>query len=286
MPPNKVIKKKITKRKLVNAILDIQTQKLSFAQLKASLANLTTMIQGGEYELPTLAISSLKIDQVQSMLNLSFSFNNIEFQNQPPVDPSPICTEWMRITRNTFGNSESNEALTRITLNNLLVCSHHHITSHSDDTSNTVHLNAEANWSLWYGPKEDVAVSVVVVEAKSGATATSGVSQTLGYMGCVHRKRKELGKMDSTVYGVVSDGQYFVFLKINNDSQWCEYIVSARLNNYRQVLGLLVHIFRAAAVMSPIQSENTSVQTHSKESSGVSYLEFDEEKEEDAEEEI
>lgn len=109
----------------------------------------------------------------------------------------------MRITRNTFGNSESNEALTRITLNNLLVCSHHHITSHSDDTSNTVHLNAEANWrygpvvhdkmkydligrpdySLWYGPKEDVAVSVVVVEAKSGATATSGVSQTLGYMG-------------------------------------------------------------------------------------------------------
>ncbi|KAJ5501304.1 hypothetical protein N7453_006121 [Penicillium expansum] len=306
MPPSKVFKKKITKKKLVNAILDMQTQKLSFAQLKASVANLTTMIQGDEYELPKLAISSLKIDQVQTMLNLSFSFNNIEFQNQPPIDPSPICSEWMRITRNTFGNSEADEALTRITLNNLLVCSHHYITSHSEDMSNNVHLNAEANWrygpvvqdgmkydligrpdySLWYGTKEDVAVSVVVVEAKSGATATSEVPQTLGYMGCAHRKRKELGKMDSTVYGVVSDGQYFVFLKINDDSEWCEHIVSARLNNYRQVLGLLVHIFRAATIMSPMQSEHTPVQIHSREYSGVSYLGFDEEKDESTEEEF
>ncbi|KAJ6124020.1 hypothetical protein N7471_011337 [Penicillium samsonianum] len=55
--------------------------------------------------------------------------------------------------------------------------------------------------------------------------------------------------MDSTVYGVVADGQYFVFLKINNDSQWCEHIVSAHLNNYQEVLRLLVHIFHAAAIM-------------------------------------
>ena len=34
-----------------------------------------------------------------------------------------------------------------------------------------------------------------------------------------------------------------------------------------------MHMFRTAA--TPVQSEKTSVQTHSKESSGVSYMRFD-----------
>lgn len=100
-------------------------------------------------------------------------------------------------------NSEDNEALTRITLENLLACSHHHVTSHSDNVSNEIHINARGRWrygpvvhkgakydligrpdySLWYGTKEDVAVSVVVVEAKAGVTATPGIPQVLGYMG-------------------------------------------------------------------------------------------------------
>lgn len=106
------------------------------------------------------------------------------------------------MTKNAFGNSEANEALTRVTLNNLLVDAHHHVRSHYDNVKG-LHLNAEALWrygpvvykdakydlvgrpdySVWYGTKEEIAVSVVVVEAKSGGTATAGVPQTLGYMG-------------------------------------------------------------------------------------------------------
>ncbi|CAI7572193.1 unnamed protein product [Penicillium discolor] len=233
-PPKKVTKKKITKRKLVTAILYMQTHKLSFAEWEANIANLEALVQGEEYELPTLAISSLSISDVQSMLKLSFSLDNAEFRNQPPVDPPPSYVEWM--------NSEDNEALTRITLKNLLVCSHHHVTSHSDNVSNEIHINAGGRWwygpvvhkgakydligrpdySLWYGTKEDVAVSVVVVEAKAGVTATPGIPQVLGYMGCIHRRRKRLAKVNSMVYGVVSDGQYFAFLKINDDSQAME----------------------------------------------------------------
>ncbi|KAJ6184674.1 hypothetical protein N7519_005975 [Penicillium mononematosum] len=54
--------------------------------------------------------------------------------------------------------------------------------------------------------------------------------------------------------------------------RWSEYIVTARLGNYQEVVGLLVHMFRAAATMSPAQSEGTSVQTHSKEASAELYM--------------
>ncbi|KAJ5967220.1 hypothetical protein N7501_003468 [Penicillium viridicatum] len=313
MPPYKVVKKKATtKQRMMNAILDLQDQahKHSFSQLKASIASLTSIVQGDQSELPTIAISSLNFGDVQVMLKLNHSLSNLEFRTQPPVELSPIYAQWLDMTRNAFGKSETNEALTRLTQNNLLVFAHNYVTSQPDSTPtdlhmNELHLNAEGLWrygpvthkglkydlvgrpdySLWYGNEEDVAVSIVVVEAKGGAGASSGVSQTLGYMGCVHRRRKDLQKVDSTVYGVVSDGQCWVFLKINNDSEWTEHMIPTRLGNYQEVLGLLMHMFRTAATMSPIQSEKTSVQTHSKESSGGSYMGFDVDAEEESSDE-
>ncbi|KAJ5471082.1 hypothetical protein N7530_008439 [Penicillium desertorum] len=110
----------------------------------------------------------------------------------------------MEITRNAFGKSEQNEEFTRITLN-LLFASHHCATSHPDNASpdlkvTDLHLNAEglvnhglvtykgamydligySDYSLWYGIEKDVALGGVLVEDKSGATATTGLSQTLG----------------------------------------------------------------------------------------------------------
>ncbi|KAJ5964768.1 uncharacterized protein N7479_004644 [Penicillium vulpinum] len=326
MPPTKIEKKKATtKKKIVQAILDIKINKFSFSQLRASVAQLTSMVQNEEYELPTLAISSLNIDDVQSTLNIKFSLNNLEFRDQGQIEFSPSFgtytqtrievnatsdqfekAEWTEKTIKAFENSDANEAMSRVILNNLLTFSHDYVTSKSDSTGHDVHLNAEGLWrygpvtykgakydltgrpdyTLWYGTEAEVAVSVVVVEAKSGASAMSGVSQALAYMGCVHRRRKDLMKTDTTVYGVATDGQYFVFLKINNNSEWSEYIISARNNNFQEVIGLLVHIFRTAMTISPLQSEETSLASHSKESSSLSYIEFDAEEEVDSEEEI
>ncbi|KAI2702042.1 hypothetical protein DTO012A7_1007 [Penicillium roqueforti] len=295
-----------------DAILDLhsKTQKLSFTQLKAYIENLTSIFEEGQFERPTIVISSLNIGDVQVLLKLTHSLDNLEFCNRTPVELSPVCAEWMDMTRDAFGKSGPNEALTRITLNNLLIFAHHFVTSQPSTTSsdmnmNDLNLNAEGLWrygpvmhkdtkhdlvgrpdySLWYGNEEDVAVSVVVVETKGVESVTSGVSQTLGYMGCVHRRRKDLQKKDATVYGVVSDGQCWWFLKINNDSEWSEYIITARHGNYQEVVGILVHMFRTAATMSPAQSEGTSLQTHSKEASAESYMEFDEEAVEDDDEE-
>ncbi|KAJ5967199.1 hypothetical protein N7501_003447 [Penicillium viridicatum] len=68
-------------------------------------------------------------------------------------------------------------------------------------------------------------------------------------------------------------------------SGWSEYIITTRHGNYQEVVGILVHMFRTAATMSPAQSEGTSLQTHSKEASAESYMGFDEEAVEDDDEE-
>lgn len=64
MPTHKVVKRKMTKRKLVNEILSLRSRVHSFAQWKGSMKNLTAMVQGEEYELPTMAISELDIGDI------------------------------------------------------------------------------------------------------------------------------------------------------------------------------------------------------------------------------
>lgn len=101
-----------------------------------------------------------------------------------------------------FGDSETNEAVNRFTLNHLLVFAHNH-TTESKQRGQKINLQVEKQWSfgpvkykgtkcilsgkpdycVWYGQKEEVAVSVVVVEAKTEESATTGVAQTLAYMG-------------------------------------------------------------------------------------------------------
>lgn len=87
----------MAKRKIVNEILSLRSRVHSFTQWKASMKNLTAMVQGEEYELPTMAISELDIGDVQSMLNLSFSLNNTDLRNQPVVDPFAIYSTYTQM---------------------------------------------------------------------------------------------------------------------------------------------------------------------------------------------
>jgi hypothetical protein len=105
--------------------------------------------------------------------------------------------------QHAFGGSETNEAVNRFTLNRLLVFAYNHITQQSKQRGQKINLQVEKQWSygpvkykgtkcilsgkpdycVWYGQKEEVAVSVVVVEAKTEESASTGVAQTLAYMG-------------------------------------------------------------------------------------------------------
>lgn len=76
-----------------DAILDLhsKTQKLSFTQLKAYIENLTSIFEEGQFERPTIVISSLNIGDVQVLLKLTHSLDNLEFCNRTPVELSPVC---------------------------------------------------------------------------------------------------------------------------------------------------------------------------------------------------
>ncbi|KAJ5926427.1 hypothetical protein N7516_008200 [Penicillium verrucosum] len=89
MPSYKVVKKRATTRqRMMNAILDLQDQahKPSLSQLKTSIASLTSTIQADQPELPTIAISSLNLGDVQVMLKLNHSLSNLEFRNKAVPD--------------------------------------------------------------------------------------------------------------------------------------------------------------------------------------------------------
>ncbi|CAI7629571.1 unnamed protein product [Penicillium glandicola] len=73
--------------------------------------------------------------------------------------------------------------------------------------------------------------------------------------------------MGCTLYGTASNGSLFWFLKISNDSKWSEYVFSIRDNHFEGPLGLLVYMFRRAAIMSPAHSKESSRQTHTQDES-------------------
>ncbi|OQE16007.1 hypothetical protein PENFLA_c029G02813 [Penicillium flavigenum] len=66
---------------------------------------------------------------------------------------------------------------------------------------------------------------------------------------------------------MASNGSAFWFLKISNDSKWSEHVVTARDNNFEHALGLLVYLFRRAALTSPTHSKESSAQSHNREES-------------------
>lgn len=59
---------------------------------------------------------------------------------------------------------------------------------------------------------------LVVVEAKH-KDWQDGVCQCLAYIGIIHNSRKATAKVNSTVFGVVSNGPQWVFLRVDNDGE-------------------------------------------------------------------
>lgn len=157
-----------------------------------------------------------------------------------------------------ISRSVASEANIRWTLNLLLVYAHHIVASGRPGSGQSLSIQTERQWTfepvawdrkkyklvgrpdyaVWYGPKHEVELNVVVVEAKARKSQNTGLVQALAYMGeylhnicaiiglesnsfkgVVHRLRKEKNKQDCTIYGVACDDTMFHFLKINNNSE-------------------------------------------------------------------
>lgn len=112
-----------------------------------------------------------------------------------------------------------------------------------DTTSYTLGLTAD--YALWYGNVEEMAVGLVVVTVKRGQAARQGEGQCLAYMGSfrelhanlpglsshilltmvgyiaasIHDMRKKAGKKNTVVYGISTDACEFYFSRIGDDSK-------------------------------------------------------------------
>lgn len=62
---------------------------------------------------------------------------------------------------------------------------------------------------------------LIVVEAKH-KDWQDGVCQCLAYMGIIHNSRKATTKVNVTVFGIVSNGDHWVFLRVGHDGKVCE----------------------------------------------------------------
>ncbi|KAJ5146356.1 uncharacterized protein N7515_000920 [Penicillium bovifimosum] len=183
------------------------------------------------------------------------------------VDPGNVPTACLA----SFGRSPPTEAKTRWLIDPFILHVYAAVTS---DLTNAQPLNVQCergysfgpvkvngkrvifsgrmDYSIWYGETELLCLNVLVVEAKDGPKSGHALPQLLGYMGCIHRERKNSGRRNCGVYGMVYNEDVWHFLKISHDSKWSELAVGGRALERSFVL--LVWMLRMAAAISPAHS--------------------------------
>ncbi|KXG52772.1 uncharacterized protein PGRI_080280 [Penicillium griseofulvum] len=160
--------------------------------------------------------------QVQSMLGLKLVTNDPGLDNVPPLEMSSELTSVLSKIDNATTKGAVSESNIRFTLDILLVYAHDIAMSENADlewNKKDYRLVGQPDYAVWYGEIEETALNVVVAEAKKRHMTGTCLIQCLGYMGVVHRTRKASGKENCTVYGMASDDQTFIFLKINEKSE-------------------------------------------------------------------
>ncbi|KAJ5437432.1 hypothetical protein N7445_005976 [Penicillium cf. griseofulvum] len=240
-----------------------------------------------------LDLTSLSLPDIQKILGLTLVVDD-EFDSVAPISIPEDLRVWLEKPDRAHGASYTNEASIRCKLNLLLVCAHDLVSSSATQSATLLNIQMERTWAyspvewmetswvllgrpdygIWYGEKEDLDLNVIIIEAKRPCSGTEGILQALAYMGCVHKKRKDLGKTGTTVYGISTDAMNFSFMKLDNESRisWSFKLIGVVGNGFEQVLGLLVYLMKKAASMSPATSKRTSRRTQ--QGSGESDLIF------------
>ncbi|GFF23941.1 hypothetical protein IFM58399_00477 [Aspergillus lentulus] len=79
-------------------------------------------------------------------------------------------------------------------------------------------LKIRAPWTIWHGDEEDAGVSIVIFQTEVGRYAEE-LQCCLAYMGAIHRARKSIHQ-DACIYGIATDGQHWMFIRIDNESKY------------------------------------------------------------------
>ncbi|KAJ5799920.1 uncharacterized protein N7518_001988, partial [Penicillium psychrosexuale] len=268
-------------RKAWVLLVDVMDEKVDKALLQRTAKEIETALE----KYPTVAISSLETKDVENALKLRLDRRDKELEQVTPITPPRLLMEYLKLIDEASNRSPSTEATVRWTIDALLLNAHS-IAAKRTPTARPINvqrelpythgpvrlkgklvmLSARTDYGVWYGETEEIALNVVIVEAKK-MDSESGVVQALGYMGCIHRERKSLHKQDCTIYGLATTGKTFRFLKISNDSKWSTHVLDFYSCSISRPFGLLVHIFCRAAVMSPAHLKMSSCQSQQQEKS-------------------
>ncbi|KAL3490092.1 hypothetical protein BJX62DRAFT_144195 [Aspergillus germanicus] len=113
-------------------------------------------------------------------------------------------------------------------------------------------LTGDMDYSMRYA-RDETAAGLVVFEAKNLATMGFGLAQCLTYMVMIHMIRKSENRENAVIWGVVSNGREWLFLRIDNDTKFCRWHPHGIWGPQTKdtIYTLLRLIMRNAAMSSP-----------------------------------
>ena len=93
---------------------------------------------------------------------------------------------------------------------------------------------------------------LILVDAKFERSASQALAQLIVYLASLHQSRLQRNRLDASVYGLVSDGYFFIFVKITHDGTvMLSRQLDALQGDMKKVLGCLKHILEITASRSP-----------------------------------
>jgi hypothetical protein len=114
------------------------------------------------------------------------------------------------------------------------------------------YILGRADWALGYGTnKAELDSMLVIVEAKKQGHTTTALAQALSYLAGVQDARKNSGKLNYDIFGVLTDFGYFQFVVLRSNRRL---YVSAPLwwvTDRGLIITFLDHIFQKAIQSSP-----------------------------------
>lgn len=101
--------------------------------------------------------------------------------------------------------------------------------------------------------KDAFGTNLIIVEAKKTGFADGVLAQLISYLGIVSETRREQGKANAVVYGIVTDGDSFRFCRVNNDGEFSRSrFLDWPMKGHKELIFSTIRmIAREAALSSP-----------------------------------
>ncbi|KAJ5666447.1 uncharacterized protein N7477_008895 [Penicillium maclennaniae] len=219
-----------------------------------------------------LPISSLNLEEVQVMLGLELTLEDPELAAVTTVAMSSELTNVLKKIEMATLRGQPNEAIIRITVDMLIIYALDAARSRNSTGARSLPTGGETMGLR--SSKTRKKASQTSGEAGLRSLRREESTEQLGYHSVWHIWESYIGYGKRLAKRTALSMAWFpmtdtsAFLKSMTTLRWSERYLRTRVRDYSEIMGLLVHFFQKAAMMSPTHSKESSRQTHIKENSG------------------